>query len=75
MDGELAAGEFQAREGEAKRMDASTSLERSPWRSCTRRELTSGARRGVRLTNGDGALPAVGHVDELRFDSEETVFV
>ena len=42
----------------------------SPWWSCTRRGLTSGARNGVRAPNGDGALPAVGHVDEVQVDSE-----
>ena len=68
-------GEVQAREGEAERSGRVHSLGASPWRSCTRRKLTSGAKRGVRATNGDGALPAVGHVDEVRPDSEERVLV
>ena len=56
-------------------MDASTSLGASPWRTCARWELTSGARSDVRMPNVDGALPPVGHVDELGFDSEKTMNV
>jgi len=72
---ELATDEFQARESEAERMDASTSLGASPWRTCVRWELTSRARNNVRTPNVDGALPPVGHVDELGFDSEKTMMV
>ena len=60
-----AAGEVQAREGEAERSGRVHSLGASPWRSCTRRGLTGGARNGVRAPNGDGALPPVGHVGEV----------
>jgi hypothetical protein len=56
-------------------MDASTSLGTSPWRTCARWELTSGARSDVRTPNVDGALPPVGHIDELDFDSEKTMVV
>ena len=54
-------------------MDASTSLGASPWRTCARWELTSGARSDVRMPNVDGALPPVGHVDELGLDSVNTM--
>jgi hypothetical protein len=56
-------------------MDASTSLGASPWRTCTCWELMSGARNDVRMPNADGALPPVGHVDELGFDSEKTMMI
>ena len=56
-------------------MDVSTSLGASPWRTCARWELTSGARNNVRMPNVDGALPPVGHVNELGFDSEKTMMV
>jgi len=65
------AAAFQTRGPRQSEVDASTLRGATPWRSCTRRELTSGARSGVRATIGDGALPPVGHVDELRLDSEE----
>ena len=54
-------------------VDASTLLGASPWRSCARWELTSGANSDVWPPNVDGALPPVGHVDELGFDSEKTM--
>ena len=57
------------------RVDASTASGATPWRSCTRRELTSGARNGVRAPNVDGVLSPVGHVDELGSDSEKTLMV
>ena len=62
-------------EARKSEVDASTLRGAPPWMSCTRRELTSGARNGVRAPNVDGALPPVGHVDELGFDSEETMTV
>ena len=58
-----------------ERVDASTASGASPWRSCARWELTSGARSGVRAPNVDGALSPVGHVDELGPDSEKTLMV
>ena len=56
-------------------MDASTPLGASPWMTCARWELTSGARSGVRAPNVDGVLSPVGHVDELGSDSEQTLIV
>ena len=53
-------------------MDASTSPGASPWRSCVRLELTSGARDDVRAPNVAVALSPVGHVDELGSDSDKT---
>jgi len=38
-------------------------------------ELTSGARSDVRTPNVDGALPPVGHVDELGLDSVKVMTV
>ena len=64
------------RESEWKeRVDASTASGASPWRSCARWELTSGARSGVRTPNVDGVLSPVGHVDELGSDLEKTLMV
>ena len=64
------------RESERKeRVDAPTAFGSSPWRSCARWELTSGARSDIRTPNVDGALPPVGHIDELDFDSEKTMVV
>jgi len=54
-------------------MDASTSPGVSPWRSCARWELTSGARSDVRVPNVDRALSPVGHVDELGSDLDKTM--
>ena len=54
-------------------MDASTPLGASPWRTCARWKLTSGARNGVRAPNVAVALPPVGHVGELASDSENTM--
>ena len=54
-------------------MDASTSPGVSPWRSCARPELTSGARDGVRAPNVAVALPPVGHVDEVGVHSDEKI--
>jgi len=56
-------------------MNASTLPEVSPWRSCARWELTSGPRSDVRTPNVDGALPPVGHVDELGLDSVNVMTV
>jgi len=56
-----------------REMDMSTSLGTSPWRTCARLELTSGARNDVRMTNVAVALPPVGHVGELNFDSDKTM--
>jgi len=56
-----------------ERVDASTASRASPWRSCAHWELTSRAKSDVRPPNVDGALPPVGHVDELGFDSEKTM--
>jgi len=58
-----------------KEMDASTSPGVSPWRSCARWELTSGARSNVWTPNVDRALPPVGHVDELGLDSVKVMIV
>jgi len=54
-------------------MDASIRLGSSPWKTCTRWELTSGARNNVRTTNVAVALPPVGHVGELNSDSDKTM--
>jgi len=54
-------------------MDASTPLGASPWRTCTRWELTSGARSDVRTPNVAVALPPVSHVGELKSDSDKTM--
>ena len=54
-------------------MDASTSPGVSPWRSCARLELTSGARDGVRAPNVAAALTPVGHVDELGVHSDKAM--
>ena len=56
-------------------MDASTPLVASPWMTCARWELTSGARSGVWAPNVDGVLSPVGHVNELASDSEQTLMV
>ena len=62
------------RESERKEeMDASTSPGVSPWRSCGRPELTSGARDDVRAPNVAAALTPVGHVDELGVHSDKTM--
>ena len=54
------------------RVDASTLLGASPWTSCARWELTSGAIAGVRTTSG-GTGGALAIPDgELGFDSENT---
>jgi len=53
-------------------MGASTLLGATPWTTCARWGLTSGARNDVRTTNVAVALPPVGHVGELDFDSENT---
>ena len=59
-------GEDDERERDGKEeMDASTRSKASPWRSCARPELTSGARDGVRAPNVAVVLTPVGHVDEL----------
>ena len=58
-----------------ERVDASTASGASPWRSCARWELTSGAKSDVRATNVDEALSPVGHVDELGSDSDTTLIV
>jgi len=54
-------------------MDASTLLGTSPWRTCARWELTSGAKNDVRTTNVAVALSPVGHVGELASDLENTM--
>jgi hypothetical protein len=54
-------------------MDASTPLGASPWRTCARWKLMSGARSGVRAPNVIVALSPVGHVGELASDSENTM--
>jgi len=51
-------------------MDASTSSRASPWRSCVRSKLTSGARDDVREPNVAVVLTPVGHVDELGVQSD-----
>ena len=56
-------------------MDASTSPGVSPWRSCARWELTTGAKSDVRAPNVGGALSLVGHVDELGLDSVKVITV
>ena len=56
-------------------MDASTSPGASPWRSCMRLELTSGARGDVRAPNVAGVLTPVGHVDELGSHSDMAIIV
>jgi len=59
------------RESERKeRVDASTMSGVSPWRSCARWELTSGARSDVRAPNVADVLSPVGHVDELDSESD-----
>jgi len=54
-------------------MDASIRLGALPWTTCARWELTSGARNDVRMTNVAVALPPVGHVGELKSDSDKTI--
>ena len=54
-------------------MDASIRLGASPWTTCARWELTSGARNNVRMTNVTIALPPVGHVGELNSDGDKTM--
>jgi len=54
-------------------VDASTLLGATPWTSCVRWELTSGARNDIRMTNAAVALPPVGHVGELHSDSDKTM--
>jgi len=54
-------------------MDASTSLGASPWRSCARPELTSGARGGIRVPNVAVVLTPVDHVDELSVHSDNAI--
>ena len=54
-------------------MDASIWLGASPWTTCTRWELTSGARNDVWTTNVTVALPPVCHVGELHSDSDKTM--
>jgi len=56
-------------------MDTSTSPGVSPWRSCARWELTSGARSGIRAPNVAEVLSPVGHVDELGLDSVKVMTV
>ena len=56
-------------------MDTSTASGVSPWRSCTRWELTSGARDDVRVPNVAVVLSPVGHVDVLGFDSDTAMVV
>jgi len=56
-------------------MDASTASGVSPWRSCARWELTSGARDDVRAPNVADVLSPVGHVDELGSDSDMVMVV
>ena len=51
-------------------IDASTAPGASPWRSCVRLELSSGARDDVRAPNVVVVPSPVGHVDELGFDSD-----
>jgi len=64
------------RESEGKeRVDASIASGASPWRSCARWELTSGARSDVRTPNVAEVLSPVGHVDELGFDSVKAMIV
>jgi len=64
------------RESEWKeRVDASTASGASLWRSCTRWELTSGARSDVRAPNVAEVLSPVGHVDELDLDSVKVMTV
>jgi len=49
-------------------VDASTASVASPWRSCVRWELMSGARNDVQAPNVAEVLSPVGHVDELDSD-------
>ena len=63
---------WREREGREE-MDASTSPGVSPWRSCARPELTSGARDGVRAPNVAVVLTPVGHVDELGVHSDNAM--
>ena len=56
-------------------MDASTVPGASPWRSCVRLELTSGARDNVRAPNVTVVLSPVGYVDELGFDLDMAMVV
>jgi len=65
-------GRVSGEQGEEERSGRVHYARATPWRSCTRRKLTGRARNGVRAPNVDAALPPVGHVDELGFDSEET---
>jgi len=68
-------GRVTGERGEAERSGRVHSARGDAWTSCTRRELTSGTRNGVRMTNVAVVLPPVGHVGELHFDSEETMSV
>ena len=61
---------FRSEKGEREEMDASTRSEASPWRSCMRPRLTSGARDGVQAPNVADVLTPVGHVDEDDIHSE-----
>jgi len=64
------------RESERKEsVDASTASGASPWRSCARWELTSGARNKVWGPNVAEVLSPVGHVGELGFDSVKAMIV
>ena len=64
---------FWRERGRKEEMDASTSPEVSPWRSCGRPELTSGARDDVQVPNVAVDLTPVGHVDELGFHSDKAM--
>jgi len=74
-DGELTAALFWRESERKERVDASTASGTSPWRSCTRWELTSGARSDVRAPNVDEALSPDGHIDELGSDSDTALIV
>ena len=66
-------GRVFGEQGEGERSGRVHSEWATPWRSCTRWELTGGARNGVRTTNVAVVLPPVGHVGELQTDSDKTM--
>ena len=64
---------FWREERGREEVDASTLRGATPWTSCTRWGLTSGAGNGIRTTNVAVALPPVGHVGELHLDSDKAM--